>query len=54
MAYYRAGWKDKKLILGGNFWTGINGNCLDIAVLEWCKLFADRKDPHHWKKIVDL
>jgi hypothetical protein len=23
-----------------------------MAVLEWCKLFADRKAKHHWKRIV--
>jgi hypothetical protein len=24
-----------------------------MAVLEWCKLFADPKGKHHWKKVVD-
>ncbi len=51
-AYYRAGWDKKKLIKSTEFWKGINGNCIDIAVLEWCKLFGDRKDPHCWRKIA--
>lgn len=23
-----------------------------MAVLEWCKLFADARGKHHWKKVV--
>ena len=52
MAYYRAGWDGLTLKRKEDFWKTINGNCLDIAVLEWCKLFADRKDPHHWSNIA--
>jgi hypothetical protein len=26
---------------------------MDIAVLEWCKLFADRRDPHCWRQTVN-
>ena len=26
----------------------MNGNFLDIAVLEWCKLFAEKNGKHHW------
>ena len=52
MAHYRAGWNDGKLINGADFWKSINGNCFDYAVLEWCKLFADKKDNHFWKNIV--
>ena len=25
---------------------------IDIAVLEWCKLFADPKDKHFWKSVI--
>jgi hypothetical protein len=25
---------------------------LDISVLEWCKLFADRKGHHHWHRFI--
>lgn len=35
-----------------DFWITQGGNCTDIAVLEWCKLFADRADKHHWSRIV--
>ena len=35
-----------------NFWRAINGNFIDVCVLEWCKLFADKNDKHHWTKIV--
>jgi hypothetical protein len=52
LAYYRAGWDKQKLIRKEQFWVGINGNCLDKSILEWCKLFADRKDAHYWKNIV--
>lgn len=52
MAYYRAGWKNKKLIKNTDFWIGVNGNCIDIALLEWCKLFGDRKANHSWEKII--
>lgn len=52
MAYYRAGWKNKRLIRENEFWVSVNGNCIDIAVLEWCKLFGDVNDSHYWKKVV--
>lgn len=35
-----------------DFWITQGGNCTDIAVLEWCKLFADSADKHHWSRIV--
>ena len=28
-------------------------NFLDICVLEWCKLFADRNSGHHWRRVID-
>ena len=52
LAYYRAGWNGETLIRQDQFWVRINGNCLDIAVLEWCKLFADSNGKHCWRKIV--
>jgi hypothetical protein len=30
----------------------VNGNFLDVCVLEWCKLFGSKKDPHCWRKFV--
>ncbi|MDA8248605.1 MAG: hypothetical protein M0Z28_05445 [Rhodospirillales bacterium] len=38
-----------------NFWRVIYGNLLDLAVLEWCKLFGSDNaghQPTHWKNLV--
>ena len=35
-----------------NFWRLIYGNLLDVAVLEWCKLFGADSEPTHWKRVV--
>ena len=35
-----------------DFWVSANGNFLDLAVLEWCKLFTDRRGKHYWNKVV--
>ncbi|MEY6433597.1 hypothetical protein ABC977_14420 [Thioalkalicoccus limnaeus] len=51
-AYYRAGWRDGHFVSQLDFWRNANGNFIDIAVLEWCKLFADRNGKHHWRKVV--
>jgi hypothetical protein len=36
-----------------NFWRVIHGNFMDIAVIDWCKLFgSDRNSsPTHWKNV---
>jgi len=34
------------------FWRTINGNFIDVCMLEWCKLFGDLKAQHHWSKCV--
>jgi hypothetical protein len=54
IAFYRAGWKRGRVRLRveREFWSGANGNFVDIAVLEWCKLFTEHKGKHHWKAIV--
>ena len=52
-AFYRAGRCRGQLIRKNQFWVTVSNNCLDICVLEWCKLYADAKGKHHWKKIVD-
>ena len=36
----------------GDFWITMQGNCLDVAVLEWCKLFGEHNGKHSWQKIV--
>ncbi len=35
-----------------NFWRMIYGNLLDVAVLEWCKIFGAHAEPTHWKNMV--
>jgi hypothetical protein len=59
-AYYRSGWKPRadgpghKPFFAGDFGTTVNGNFIDVAVLEWCKLFGDAThESHHWTKIFD-
>lgn len=37
-----------------NFWRVLHGNLLDMAVLEWCKLFGSDDEDHqlvHWKNV---
>jgi hypothetical protein len=58
LAYYRAGWTDEhrhllesKNVESVNFWRTVNGNFLDICVLEWCKLFGDKNSEYYWKNI---
>ena len=51
-AYYEAGFEDGKIKSEDQFVVSLNGNFLDISVLEWCKLFGDHNDKHHWKKIM--
>jgi len=57
LAYYRVGRTPEHVNLQdykkrGNFWRVVSGNCIDLCVLEWCKLFADPKGEHYWGKIV--
>ena len=56
VAYYRLGYVGENgigpLKQATEFGVTVNSNMLDIAVLEWCKLFADRKGHHHWRKLV--
>lgn len=52
MAYYRAGWHRGSLIIRTQFWVAVNGNFIDICVLEWCKLFGDLRGKHYWEKAI--
>ena len=52
IAYYRAGTEFRDSWKAKDFWRNANSNFLDIAVLEWCKLFTDRRGKHSWKKVV--
>jgi len=51
-AYYRAGWSKGKSKATNDFAITIQNNFIDIAILEWLKLFGGHNDKHHWKKIV--
>lgn len=52
LAFYKAGWRKGELISKDQFWVNANGNFLDICVLEWCKLFGDKRSKHHWRKVI--
>jgi len=51
-AFYEAGYNHDRIKSKDQFVVSLNGNFLDISVLEWCKLFGDYSDKHHWKKIM--
>ena len=51
-AYYRAGFRTTAPGRQGHFWNSVVNNSLDLCVLEFCKLFADRHGKHYWRKIV--
>ena len=36
-----------------NFWIYVSNNFLDMAVLEWCKVFGSRAEETHWSNIVE-
>ena len=46
MADAKKTWETKQ------FWVTAHNNYLDVAILEWCKLFTDRAGMHHWRKSV--
>lgn len=51
LAYYRAG-HQRLDNTSPQFWITVDGNFIDMAVLEWCKLFGDRKAHHSWSDVV--
>ena len=52
IASYRAGWTNKKIFrVNTDFWRKVNGNFLDIATLDWCKIFVEHDGKHHWSTI---
>ncbi|MBM3579281.1 MAG: hypothetical protein FJX34_00725 [Alphaproteobacteria bacterium] len=55
LACYKVVWThDTKQILNSpSFFKAAVGNFFDIAVLEWCKLFVDKKSFYYWGKLVD-
>ena len=51
-AYYKGAWVTKAPTEKNDIWATIKNNFLDIAVLEWTKLFGTYDEEHHWKNIV--
>ncbi|MCL9684558.1 hypothetical protein [Legionella maioricensis] len=52
-AYYKAGFDKKVFIDQDEFWITIQNNFLDMAILEWSKLFLKPKShKYHWENIV--
>jgi hypothetical protein len=52
LAFYKSWYKAGQPFEKKQFWITANGNFLDIAVLEWCKLFVDSKGKHHFAKAL--
>ena len=52
LAFYKVGWRRGSLVFRDQFWVNVNGNFLDICVLEWCKLFGDSRGKHYWQKVI--
>lgn len=52
LAFYRERREELFKPPENQFWRTVDGNFIDICVLEWCKLFADTKAKHYWKKFV--
>jgi hypothetical protein len=56
VAFYRTGYQTEdgrgRLKDDSQMGRTINSNFVDIAVLEWCKLFADWEARHHWRRLV--
>lgn len=51
-AYYRAFNAAPAIRRREQFWRTLNGNFIDICMLEWCKLFGDLRAQHHWSKSI--
>src|SRR6202030_518737 len=59
LAFYRTGHGDGRRLLDDSakhalFWRQVNSNAIDILVLDWCKLFADKdgNSEHGWRRLV--
>lgn len=55
IAAYRVNWDSndgkKSPRINLDFWMRSNGALFDMAVIDWCKLFADRTSKHHWSML---
>jgi len=51
-AFCNSGRYNGERIFKGQFWINVNNNFLEIAILEWCKLFAETRGKHYWRKVI--
>lgn len=52
LAFLRAAQDASRRWAGQQFWITAHNNFLDTAVLEWCKIFGDKRAKHDWRKVV--
>ena len=52
MAFYSSWHKVGLPYIDQQFWVNANSNFLDIALLEWCKLYTDERGKHYFAKVV--
>ena len=52
MAYYRVGRIVNDINFNSNFWNTVNGNFLDVCVLEWLKLFGEKNGKQSWENVI--
>ena len=52
IAFYSTSRRNGIPIYDNEFWAIVNNNSLDIYLLEWCKLFADSRGKHYWRKVI--
>lgn len=53
VAYYRARRLSGSVAYPDeDFWDRADGNFIDTAVLEWCKIFGDPRAEHSWQRTV--
>lgn len=52
-AYYKALWAKRDVPKFNTlFWITVLNNFIDIAVMEWMKLFGNYSEHHHWTKLT--
>ena len=52
-SYYRAGWDGENRFFTGELQATVNSNFLDMGVIDWCKLFGENRENHHWSQIFE-
>ena len=52
LGYYRSGIGRSRI--SEEYWETVTVNCRDVCILEWCKPFADSRDPHYWRNVISV